>query len=589
MVSERQQGAVTADRSSYPALIVAAASFLAYVGTTGFQFVYDDLGQIVENPSIRSWRFLPQYFSSHVWAGLAPTSNYYRPLDLVWFRINYALFGLHPWGWHFAGILAHIGATLIVLRLVYRLFADRFLALLSALIFGLHPIHVQSVAWVSGASDPLLTIFMVGSFLAYLNFREKKSSAWLIWSLVLYAGASLLKEPGVMLPALIFAYELIQPENEAPHRRNRLRIAISAVLPFVAVFAGYFAARIHALHSFAPSLSSISDSEMVLTWPALLLLYAKHLFLPLGYSLYYDVPLVSTLFSGAFLVPAILLVLLTFLLYAAFRWLRLSPYVTFTAAIWFLIPLLPALYLRAIDPAILGQDRYLYLSCLGFAIFCAAIISALAKKMESSADARPVQAYAAVLLAVILGNCTLVQQQYWANNIALFRRAWSIAPNNDQVLNNLAFALAQRDQFAPAAEIFQRALQRTPNSARLNYNYGFMLYRRGDYGRALSLLSHAAQIDPAMGEAFLYVGMAHLKLGDPQDAATEIRRAIALEPERKGVHVAMGAVLQVEGDVAGALAETRMEAKIYPDDQLVRERLSTLERYSAAKDSHNRQ
>src|SRR5205807_9067530 len=111
---------------------------------------------------------------------------------------------LNPSGWHLTSVLAHATATLLVFRLAYRLCANRTGAVITALIFGLHPVHVQSIAWISGVTDPLLAVFLLGSFLQYLAFRATRKTLHLIWSVLLYAGAVLTKEPGVILPAIVF-------------------------------------------------------------------------------------------------------------------------------------------------------------------------------------------------------------------------------------------------------------------------------------------------------------------------------------------------------------------------------------------------
>ncbi len=117
---------------------------------------------------------LPHYFTSHAWAELYPhvSGNYYRPLFLLWFRLNHAMFGLDPKGWHLTTILCHVAATYMVLVLVRRLAASPWIAFSAATLFALHPVHIESVAWVSGVTDPLMAIFLIGSFLAYLRFRE---------------------------------------------------------------------------------------------------------------------------------------------------------------------------------------------------------------------------------------------------------------------------------------------------------------------------------------------------------------------------------------------------------------------------------
>ena len=572
-MSVDQESSVLSDRGKYAEAAVVIVSALVYAGTLGFEFVYDDIQQLIDNPSNRSWHFLSQYFTSHMWAGVFINSNYYRPVVLLWFRLNYGLFGLNPLGWHLSLILAHAGATLLVFRLIYRLFRNRAGAALAALVFGLHPLHVQSVAWISGVTDPLLAIFLTSSFLQYLSFRETRRPVNLFWSLLLYLSATLTKEPGVILPAIVFAHECFHSAGKAA---ERVKLASLAALPFVLVTLVYLAARMHALHGFAPALSSMDTPTMLRTLPSILWLYAKHLLLPWGYSLYYDFTLVQHFTDSQFLLPAGFLVLLLLLLGGLCYFLRVPRDVLLTAAIWFILPLLPSLYLPAVEPAVFGQDRYLYISCIGFGILVANLILRVVEIVHNSEQDRVLLLYAAAALAMILASCTLIQQQYWQSNLALYSRAVSIAPNNEQALANLAVSLAEHKP-ADSIAIFEHCLKKDPTSAKLNYLYGYTLYRIGRYNPSLFPLARAAQLDPSMAEAFLYIGMAHLKLGYPRDAAIEIAHAIALEPHKRGAHLALGAVFEAEGKLAAALNETEIEAHNYPDDQLVRRRLDALQ------------
>jgi 4-amino-4-deoxy-L-arabinose transferase-like glycosyltransferase len=135
--------------------VVLALTFAVYIPTLRYQFVHDDRGQIVENPAVHSWRAVPTYFTAQVWAGVMPeeVGNYYRPLFLLWLRINDVVFGNHAWGWHLTTILAHVLTTLLVYLLAWRLGIDRDVALLAALIFGLHPAHIEAVAWILGVTE----------------------------------------------------------------------------------------------------------------------------------------------------------------------------------------------------------------------------------------------------------------------------------------------------------------------------------------------------------------------------------------------------------------------------------------------------
>src|SRR5690349_17865714 len=140
--------------------MVFALTFAAYAPTLRYQFVHDDRGQIVENPAVHSWAAVPTYFTAQVWAGVMPeeVGNYYRPLFLMWLRINNVIFGNHAWGWHLTTVLAHILATLLVYLLACRLGVGREVSLAAALLFGLHPAHIEAVAWISGVTEPLLAI-----------------------------------------------------------------------------------------------------------------------------------------------------------------------------------------------------------------------------------------------------------------------------------------------------------------------------------------------------------------------------------------------------------------------------------------------
>jgi hypothetical protein len=188
-------------RRGFAETLACAIGFLAYVPTLGFQFVYDDKPQIIQNPAIRAWRYLPNYFTSHVWAELYPHvgSDYYRPVFLLWFRLNHAMFGVNPVGWHLTTVLCHVAATYLVFRLVRRLAASPWTAFSAATLFALHPVYIESVAWVSGVTDPLLAILLLGSFLAYMRFREGNRWGWMGLALAFFVLGLLEKETAVVL------------------------------------------------------------------------------------------------------------------------------------------------------------------------------------------------------------------------------------------------------------------------------------------------------------------------------------------------------------------------------------------------------
>src|SRR5579863_7758387 len=134
---------IAALHEKYFVWMVLLVTAITYAGTIRFDFVYDDFPQIVYNPFLRAWHFVPQFFVSSVWKQMSPSTpgNYYRPLFLLFMRANYSLFADRPLGWHLVALGLHLGVTWLAYVLVRKLTGEFTTAWLAALIFGVHPIH----------------------------------------------------------------------------------------------------------------------------------------------------------------------------------------------------------------------------------------------------------------------------------------------------------------------------------------------------------------------------------------------------------------------------------------------------------------
>src|SRR5437764_13702208 len=172
--------------------IIIAATVLVYANSLSGSFVFDDTKQIAANPAIRSWGNIARAFTSDVWAFQRGTLTkdipppYYRPLFTAYLTVNYQLFG--PWepGWHLMNLLVHAGATVAAYFLIKRLSGDRLIAMMAALVFGLHPAHVESVSWISGIPDPLAALFFVPSLIWYVRYRTEGEKKFLVASVIAY-------------------------------------------------------------------------------------------------------------------------------------------------------------------------------------------------------------------------------------------------------------------------------------------------------------------------------------------------------------------------------------------------------------------
>ena len=178
--------------------LTIAATTLVYANSLSGAFVFDDTKQIAGNPSLHSWSNVLRAFTNDVWSferGTLTTDlppPYYRPLFTIYLTLNYQLFGLWEPGWHLMNLLVHTTATVFVYYLLRRLSGDNVVALLAALLFGLHPAHVESVSWISGIPDPLAALFYVPSLIWYVRYREEGNRKWLAASVVAFGLAAAL-------------------------------------------------------------------------------------------------------------------------------------------------------------------------------------------------------------------------------------------------------------------------------------------------------------------------------------------------------------------------------------------------------------
>jgi len=565
--------------------LILVLVFLAYCNTLWFQFVYDDRFQILGNTWLRAWKYLPRYFTADVWAFEHPgfRATFYRPIFLVWFRLQYLVFGLNPWGWHLCTVLCHVGVTALAYFTALRLLKDRLAALFTALIFGLHPTHAEGVAWVSGVSEPLFALFLFGSYLCYLKKRQRDAWAhlYLAASLLLFALACLSKETAVVLPLVIFACELLwnEPSSGAQSHAwmRRLLEALKVALPYFGLVVVYLGARLLSLRGFQNTKEPHSYLSMVLTWPSVFWFYIQHLFWPTRLSPFYSREFYSHIDLHHVILPAI-----PVLIAAAGLWLwaRRSPKAA-VAAIWLIVPILPVLNLRAFIEGHLVHDRYLYLPSFGFAMLVAMGLRHL--DYGGRVLGQPIlQVGLAGVIAAAMGVGIYQATACYADEAAFFTYVTSMSPEGHSSQTDLAGLLGNQGHLDEAIKIYEQVWPTHQDDWDVNYNLGYAYYLTGRIPKADRYLSRAVQIDPTRPDAFFYLGLAKLKLGDVNGAAANVQRAVTIRPDAEHYHFALGVIFRVQGNLPGALSEFRQEVDLSPDNTSAREQAQEIEAAMAA-------
>ncbi|HEU5452949.1 MAG TPA: tetratricopeptide repeat protein [Terriglobales bacterium] len=545
-------------------MVAAAAAVLAYVGSLQFDFVWDDRILILGNPWMQSWHYLPQYFSRHLFAGTRPTAVgfFWRPLFVVWLRLNYSLWGPHPAPWHAVTIAVHAAACALLFVLARRLSGSAATGLVAALIFAVHPATIETAAWVSGMPDSVCAILLMGSLLLYAGARQRSSPARYAATVALYAMALLVKETAIVFPVLLVAYEIFfVPPGTEPRPRNAV-IATTAAITVV-----YFFARHAALSSFAHPANAATVVDAVLTAPALLLSYLRLLPAPWPISPHYGLALAGGAGLRVFWLP--LLGLLAIAALAAVWWVRAGVSARAQTARFALAWMAAFLVLSLYAPAILGSDflhvRYLYLPAVGFALLLGSAIPLLPRATSLAVGA-------AVLLALIVLNVT--QQGYWANDLVLSARGAAVAPRNVPALAEYGVQLGIRGERDRALQVLRQAATLDPHYWYAVASLGYTEYSLGLWADAEGHFKSSIPLLPEPVEQYLYLGIAAARLGKMDEAEWALREAIRRQPQAPRYHMALALVLEQEGKPEEAAQAAREEVQIDPAAQDARELLA---------------
>jgi protein O-mannosyl-transferase len=581
--------------------LLGLITFVVYSGSLSFDFVWDDWPQIVNNPLIRSWNNLPRAFGSDLWYHVARHQVYYRPLFVAWSMLNYTLFGLRPWGWHLGAVLLHVGTVVSVFWLVRRLGLEYWTAALATLIFAVHPVHIEPVAWVSAVSDTMVTMLAALAFTAFLNGRErgrKRQTAWWAASLLLLMCALLTKEMAVVFAVLVGIYSWLYPTESKLLPEMRLVGTVREALPYALVTVAYVLLRKHALlHAagqFDPNHGLI---DVVRTLPLVLSIYLRQLLVPVGMTgLYYTRYVTSAIFDQIIL-PSIAL---SAVVVGLWYWTRRerNSIIAF-AGLWLMVGLVPALYLRNFGNGDFVRDRYMYLPSIGFSILAAMGLRRLPSIQRWAAWM--VQASVVLALCCAYMCASIVQQAYWANDLLVLVRGQSLYPGNPISMAGLAKEYSQRGANDQAIALAQSVVKDHPD-----YGYGTLalaesyiragrfeegrvwlnrvnpdytksevgmagvagLYGEiGDYDRALALCSEILEKEPDLVSALYNCGNVHLMDGQYQDATRLLARAVELDPEQAAPKHFLGRALLKDGRNAQAqpylLQAVAMDPKVW--------------------------
>jgi protein O-mannosyl-transferase len=554
-------------------IFLAVIVWIAFGQALGHEFVgYDDPRYVLQN----SWVTNGLTLGRIQWAFTHVHATNWHPLTTISHMLDCQLYGLQPWGHHLTSILLHATAAILLFLALRKLTGAVWPSLLVAAVFAIHPLRVESVAWVSERKDVLSGVFFMLILWAYARYARGNSarSFWYIMVVVLFALGLMCKPTLVTVPfvLLLLDYWPLGRTQSSPFlgrgiTRNTWPWLIVEKLPLFVLSAASCVATLLAQKqaldaSLKPPLGERIGNALVSY-----VVYLGQMIWPARLAVLYPYP------EGNLKVSHVILALLLLLIISTgfFLWRTKYPFLL-TGWLWYLGMLVPMIGIVQVGSQV-RADRYTYLPQIGLYLLVAWGAMELFHQWRRS---RVVLAGAGLLILTALMTRSYFQTSYWQDTETLWKHATATTSNNYIATTNLAEALFQSGRFDEAIAECQKALKIKPDFAAAHVDLGAALVenqRGGDgarrqYGAVDEAIVHyrrALQIKPDFAQAHSNLGTALLLKGQVDEAIAQYQKALEIDPNFAEARYSLGNAFLAEGRYSESIAEYEAALHIRPD------------------------
>ncbi len=520
-------------------ILLIAIVLTVYMQAGNHQFLnYDDDVYVTSNPNVAGGITR----NNILWAFTSFDAANWHPITWLSHMADVQFYGMNPRGHHLTNVAVHTVSSLFLLLLLLRLTGAVWQSSFVAALFALHPLHVESVAWVAERKDVLSAFFWLLTLLFYAKFTTKRKYSLYFLSLFSFVLGLMSKPMLVTLPLVMLLMDFWPLErvrqSEQKIRRHRFDRIISLAkekIPFFACSLFSAAVTIYAQQK-GEAIQGLEVISFKLRIENALSAYVKYVgktIWPHDLAVLYPFPLSFPLWQ----VISSLLVLL-FLSVTAIRVGRLRPYLP-VGWFWFLVTLVPVIGLIKVGVQSMA-DRYSYIPSIGLFIMAAWGVPDLTKGLRHRKGILALLACAVIIASTVL---TWQQLRYWRDNISLYRHTLQVTTGNSWINYNLGLALASAGDLDAAIQEYQKALLISPNNSNIHNNLGMALVRKGDTDEGIRELREALLLTPDNVEAHNNLGSAFAIKGDMDAAIQEFREAVVLNPNNTGAHYNLGKAL----------------------------------------------
>ena len=539
--------------------LILLAATVAYANGLSNPFVADDRHIIFINfSSWRSWSVV-ELFQRSLFSTSPSESSYFRPLTLLTFAVNHELAGERPEGYRAVNIALHLSVIVLVFLLLSR-FTAQWITALTALLFALHPAHVQAVTYISSRSDLLYTALGLFSLLLWHKGNQAEGNHRLLYlgsSLTLFFFGLFAKDTMIVIIPLVALIDFIW--RPGPLWKNKIRTNLAWYGGLVALLGIYLLIKTSLgfplLMESGPEIRPISRILIALK---LFTLYLGLAFYPVHLSLFRTLNVPQNFFEWQVVLGAILL---TGLLTLAWFARKSNKEIAF-GIFWYHITILPVLNLTLLNA--LMMEHWLYLPLIGLSLAFVAVARTLANRFGESGGA----AVGLILIALLLGSRTVTRNTEWSDLLKLFSKDVASYPRNSRAWSWLASTMKSRGMLNEAIHAYKTSLALSPNmpAAETWIGLGEALSFLGKGEEAEAALSRAVSLQPA-NSGFRYIlGMHRLKVGKNVEAVEALAKSIELTPSPMTYHALGSAYLRL-GNKERAEQAFQRALTLYPQGQ----------------------
>jgi protein O-mannosyl-transferase len=527
-------------------LLLAAITFAVFGQTLTHEFIdFDDRTYVYENPMVTGGLNL----KGIAWAFTHVQNANWHPLTWLSHMLDCQLYGLHPAGHHLTNVILH-AATVIALFLVLRqmtgaLWRSAFVAA----VFAIHPLRVESVAWVAERKDVLSGLFFMLTIGAYVRYARHP------WSPLRYGLVVLLFAMGLMCKPMLVTLPLVLLLLDYwPLRRTESTgKLVLEKLPLLALSAASCLLTLLVQKEAMSTTASISVPLRFANALTTCMVYLGQMVWPAGLAVFYPFP-----HNG---LPPLELALAGVLLagFSVTAWAarRKQPWLLI-GWVWYLVMLLPVVGIIQVGRQA-HADRYTYLPQIGIYLAVTWLV----------AEWRVNRAVMGSLMAgvvTVLMFCAWKQTGYWKDRETLWTRTLTCTTGNDTAHNNLGYVLFQKGRVDEAIDHFRRTLQIDPNYKDTHYNLANALLQKGNLDEAIVQYREALQLKPDHVEALVNLGNALRQTGKADEAIIQYQKALQTDPDNADARNNLGIVLFQKGRTDEALTQFQKVLQINPDN-----------------------